>query len=62
MPAPEITAVFYNGTDSVGAIGAGSNFFFVSCQNWKGVRGATAAEIAEFRGLIGRAEEKSTQR
>jgi hypothetical protein len=62
MPAPEITAVFYNGTDSVGAIGAGSNFFFVSCQNWKGVREATAAEIAEFRRLIGRTEEKRTQR
>lgn len=69
MPAPEITAVFYNGTDFVGAIGAGSNFFFVSCSfffvscsNWKGVRGATAAEIAEFKRLIGSADEKSTQK
>jgi hypothetical protein len=62
MPAPEITAVFYNGADFVGAIGAGSNFFFVSCSNRKGVRGASAAEIVEFKGLIGRLDEKSTQR
>jgi hypothetical protein len=62
MPAPEVTAVFYNGNDSVGAIGAGSNFFFVSCSNWKGVREATAAEIAEFKRLIGSADEKGAQK
>ena len=62
MPAPQITATFYNGTDFVGAIGAGSNFFFVSCPNWKGVREATAAEIGDFKRLIGSADEKHTQR
>jgi hypothetical protein len=30
MPAPQITATFYNGSDFVGAIEAGSNFLFVS--------------------------------
>jgi len=62
MPAPQITAAFYNGTDFVGAIGARSNFFFVSCPNWKGVREATAAEIGDFKRLIGSADEKRTQR
>ena len=62
MPAPQITATFYNGTDFVGAIGAGSNFFFVSCPSWKGVREATAAEIGDFERLIGSADEKRTQR
>jgi len=62
MPAPETTATFYNGADFVGAIGAGSNFFFVSCPGWKGVRNATTAEIADFERLIGSADEKRTQR
>jgi hypothetical protein len=78
MPAPQVTAGFYNGTDFVGVIGAGSNFFFVSCPNWKGVRKATAAEIGDFERLIfpysevapvmrgsrsiGSADEKRTQR
>src|SRR5208282_6583944 len=54
MPAPVIDAAFYDGTIFVGTIGAGSNFFFVSCQNWKGVREASAAEIGDFKRLIGR--------
>src|SRR5579872_2518086 len=62
MPAPQITATFYNGTDFVGAIGAGSNFFFVSCPSWKGVRKATPAEIGNFKRLIGSADENRTQR
>jgi hypothetical protein len=62
MPAPQITAALYNGTDFAGAIGAGSNFFFVSCPSWKGVREATAAEIGDFKRLIGSADEKHTQR
>ncbi len=62
MPAPQVTAAFYNGTDFVGAIGSGSNFFFVSCSNWKGVREATAVEIGDFERLIGSADKKRTQR
>jgi hypothetical protein len=62
MPAPQITGAFYHGTDFVSAIGAGSNFFFVSCPSWKGVREATPAEIGDFKRLIGRAGEKPTQR
>jgi hypothetical protein len=53
MPGPQTTATFYNGTDFVGAIGVGSNFFFVSCPSSKGVRRATAAEISDFKRLIG---------
>jgi hypothetical protein len=53
MPAPQITAEFYNGIDFVGAIGAGPNFFFVSCVKWQGVREATGAEIGDFKRLIG---------
>lgn len=54
MPAPVTDAAFYDGTIFVGTIGAGSNFFFVSCQNWKGVREASAAEIGDFKRLVGR--------
>jgi hypothetical protein len=53
MPAPSVTAVFYNKADFVGAIGSGTNFFFVSCPSWKGIRNATDAEIADFKRLIG---------
>ena len=59
MPAPQVTAAFYNGTDFMGAIGAGSDFFFVSCSNWKGVREATVAEIRDFERLIGSADENA---
>jgi hypothetical protein len=62
MPAPQVTAVFYNGTDFVGALGVGSNFFFVSCPNWKGVRKATESEIDDFKRLTGSANEKNSQR
>jgi hypothetical protein len=52
MPAPQESAIFYEGSDFVASIGAGQDFFFVSCANWKGIRKATYAEIAEFRRLI----------
>jgi hypothetical protein len=53
MPAPSVTAVFSDKADFVAAIGSGSDFFFVSCSNGKGVRSATDAEIMEFKRLIG---------
>jgi len=53
MPAPQVNAAFYDEANFLGAIGAGSNFFFVSCPNWKGVRIATDVELADFKGLIG---------
>jgi hypothetical protein len=52
MPAPHLTAAFYDQADFVGAIGAGPNFFFVSCSEWKGVRDATEDEIEDFKRLI----------
>ena len=52
MPAPQVTAVFYDKADFLGAIGAGSNFFFVSCQNWRGIRNATDAELKDFKRLV----------
>ena len=62
MPAPQVISLFYSGGNSVGAIGAGPNFFFVSCSHWKGVRDATPAEIGEFQRLIGSSDEKRTHR
>jgi hypothetical protein len=53
MPAPQVSAIFYEGSDFVASIGTGQDFFFVSCANWKGIRNATSAEIAEFKRLIG---------
>lgn len=58
MPAPQITATFYDGASFVGAIGAGANFFFVSCSDWKGGRNASADEISKFRSLVGSVDEK----
>lgn len=56
MPAPQTNAIFYDKTDFLGSIGAGTNFFFVSCRNEKGVRSASEAELAEFKRLIGPAK------
>lgn len=53
MPTPLVSAIFYNGSDLVASIGAGQDFFFVSCVDWKGIRKATGAESAEFKRLIG---------
>jgi hypothetical protein len=52
MPAPRLTASFYEKENFKGAIGVGTNFFYVSCPNWKGIRTATAAEIEDFNKLI----------
>ena len=52
MPAPRITATFYKETDFLSAIGVGSNFIFVACPNWRGIRSATDDEINEFKRLI----------
>ena len=52
MPAPPLTAAFYDQADFVGAMGAGPNFFFISCSQWKGVRGATEQEIGDFKSLV----------
>jgi hypothetical protein len=52
MPASPLTANFYDGSDLVGTFGSGSNFFYVSCSNWKDTRMATPAELAEFQQLV----------
>jgi hypothetical protein len=53
MPAARVTAVIYDKDDYLGAIGAGSNFFIVSCPKGNGIRSAKDAEIREFKRLIG---------
>jgi hypothetical protein len=55
MPAPQITAMLYDNADYVCPIGAGSNFLFVSCPGWRGIRTATDAELQEFKYLVGEA-------
>lgn len=52
MPAPQLTAAFYDRADFVGVFGAGPNFFFISCSQWKGVRDATEQEIGDFKSLV----------
>jgi hypothetical protein len=49
MPAPQENAMFYDKDDFVASIGAGTDFLFVSCANWKGVRSASDAELREFK-------------
>jgi hypothetical protein len=53
MPAPRMTAMFYDDANYLGSIGAGPSFFFVACSNWKGTRNATDAEINDIKRLIG---------
>jgi hypothetical protein len=52
MPAPRITATFYNKEEFLSAIGAGPNFFFVACPNWRGIRNAADPELKHFKTLI----------
>jgi len=52
MPAGTVDATFYENAEFVGTIGAGANFFFLSCTNWKGTRNATATELDDFKRLI----------
>ena len=51
-PAPQTTAIFYDGNNFIAAFGVGSNFFFVSCSNLKGTRQASAVEISRFETLV----------
>jgi hypothetical protein len=52
MPAPPVTATLYDKGDFFASIGAGANFFFVSCPSWKGIRNATDAELTDFKRLV----------
>jgi hypothetical protein len=52
MPSPLVNAGFYHGDEFVGSIGAGPTFFFRSDASWKGIRGASATEIDDFKRLI----------
>jgi hypothetical protein len=52
MPAPRVSATFYDNADFLGSIGAGPNFFFVSCSNWRAIRSASDSEIGDFKQLI----------
>jgi hypothetical protein len=52
MPASPLTVDFCDGANFVGAFDPGTNYFFVSCANWKGIRNASSVELAEFQRLI----------
>lgn len=52
LPAPQITAAFYNQNNFVGELGAGPAFLFVSCPDWKGIRAASDKEIGDFEQLV----------
>jgi hypothetical protein len=58
-PAPQTTAAFYEGNHFLGAFGVGSDFFFVSCEKWKGTRSATLDEITSFQMMLHGPEGKS---
>ena len=53
MPAPQVDAVFYDKAEYLGSIGSGPNFFFVGCQNWRGIRSAKDSELKDFERLTG---------
>lgn len=52
MPAPQTNAIFYRDSAYLGALGAGSNFFFVACPRGSGLRPASADELATFARLL----------
>lgn len=61
MPAPKLTASFYDNDRFVGTIGAGPGFFFVSCPNSKGIRNAAATEMKEFSRLLASTDRTANQ-
>jgi len=48
-----VSATFYDRAGFLGSIGAGPNFFFLSCPSWRGIRSASDVEIGEFKQLLG---------
>jgi hypothetical protein len=52
MPAHNVSVTFFVANGFASSIGAGSNFFFVSCTNWKGTRAATPEELTGFHELL----------
>jgi hypothetical protein len=56
MPAPRITATFYENAEFGGSIGAGLNSLFVSCPHWRGIRKASESEVSQFKRLVGDVE------
>ena len=53
VPAPTKTDTFYKGDKFVCSLGEGTNFSFVACHGWKGIRHGKLAEIQGFDKLIG---------
>jgi len=53
MPAPNVTASFYDSENFLGSIGVGPNFFLVTCPRWRGIREGTKTEIGDFERLVG---------
>lgn len=51
MPAGETSVIFYRGATAETAIGAGPNFFVVSCGPSRGLRHATKQELSAFAAL-----------
>ena len=51
MPSSTLDVAFYHKAAFLGLLGSGRNFFFVSCDNWKGIRTASGAELQEFKQL-----------
>lgn len=53
MPAPQTNVIFYQDSTYLGALGAGSNFFFVGCSREGVLRAASTDELSAFAGLVG---------
>jgi hypothetical protein len=53
MPAPRITATFYENAEFLGSIGEGPNFLSMSCPQWHGIRKASESEVSQFKRLVG---------
>lgn len=52
VPSGNRMAKLYDGERLVMVIGSGGDFLYVNCQESKGIRSATTAELAEFERLI----------
>lgn len=52
VPAPSVSATFFDGSQALLTFGAGENFFSLACSGYAGVQEANRVQVAEFQRLL----------
>jgi hypothetical protein len=52
VPAPSVSATFFNGAQPLLTFGAGENFFSLTCPGYAGVQEANRVQVAEFQRML----------